>query len=116
MSFEQTLAPGHVKLWDLDHPNLATLKLELDSGHERTFTYGVRKVEVRGADLLFNGKPIRLGGANRAGDHPRFGLVDPREVVEQDGRLLKEAGLDWPACNTTPSRWRCWIGPIAMDC
>jgi beta-glucuronidase len=94
LSFEQVLAPRQVKLWDLDHPNLATLTLKLDTGHERAFSYGVRKVEVRGTQLLLNGRPIRLGGANRAGDHPRFGLVEPREVVERDGRLLKAAGLE----------------------
>jgi beta-glucuronidase len=94
LNFEQVLAPRQVKLWDLDHPNLATLRLTLNTGHERSLTYGVRKVEVRGTELLLNGKPIRLGGANRAGDHPRFGLVDPLAVVEADGRLLKEAGLE----------------------
>jgi beta-glucuronidase len=92
--FEQTLPASRVRLWDIDHPNLSTLTLRLSTGHERAFTYGVRKIGVRGTDLLLNGNPIRLGGANRAGDHPRFGLVEPREVIEEDGRLLKRAGLE----------------------
>jgi beta-glucuronidase len=94
MTFEQTLPATQVQLWDLDHPRLSRIALKLGAGHERSFTYGVRKVEVRGTELLLNGRRIRLGGANRAGDHPRFGLVEPLEVVEQDGKLLKEAGLE----------------------
>lgn len=76
-------------MWDLDYPRLSTLTLRIAGGHERTFSYGVRKFEVRGTQLLLNGHPIRLGGANRAGDHPRFGLVEPQEVIEQDGSLLE---------------------------
>jgi beta-glucuronidase len=94
LNFEQTLAPDHVKLWDLDHPNLSMLTLRLDQGDTRTFTYGVRKIEVRDTELLLNGRPLRLGGANRAGDHPRYGLVEPAEVVRLDGRMLKQAGLE----------------------
>ena len=94
VSFEQTVPADRVRLWDFDHPNVSSLTLKLNTGHERTFTYGVRKIEVHETELLLNGHPFRLGGANRAGDHPRFGLVEPREVVERDGQLLKEAGLD----------------------
>ena len=44
--------------------------------------------------LLLNGEPIKMAGANRAADHPKYGSMEPAEVVEQDLRLMKEAGLE----------------------
>ena len=54
---------------------------------------------MRGAELQLNGRPVRLGGANRPSDDPKFGLLEPIEVVERDVRLMKAAGMELQRIN-----------------
>ncbi|MPY88738.1 MAG: beta-galactosidase [Luteitalea sp.] len=97
-----TLPKEAVRLWTLDRPSLYRMRaaLETSSGEnaatidQHEVTFGIRRIEIRGTELLLNGEPVRLGGANRAGEHPRFGLIEPRDVVEADLRLMKTAGLE----------------------
>jgi beta-glucuronidase len=65
--------------------------------HEATF--GIRRFEVRGEELHLNGRPVRLGGANRPSDDPKFGLIEPVAVVERDLRLMKTAGMELQRIN-----------------
>ena len=91
-----------VELWDQDHPRLYRLKTELLSGdpqeqpssdaHEVTF--GIRSIEVRKTELLLNGKPVKLGGGNRHSDHPEFGLIEPKQVIDEDMALMKNANME----------------------
>jgi len=99
-----------VALWDVDHPNLYRVRSVLLNQSDastiasanasakdqtaHTATFGIRKIEVRGTQLLLNGEPVKYGGANRASDHPRFGLIEPREVIDGDLRLMKTAGME----------------------
>jgi len=55
--------------------------------------FGVRSIEARG-QLLLNGEPVRMGGANRHSDHPRFGLIEPKDVVALDMKLMKAANME----------------------
>ena len=98
-----TLPAADVALWDQDHPTLYQLHTEirkdeptqsaLEDAHEVTF--GIRKIEVRKTELLLNGRPIRMGGANRHSDHPKFGLIEPKEVVDTDMALMKTANMEF---------------------
>lgn len=98
---EQTLTTSlplaDVQLWGLDTPELYFSQLTLNGSNpvqRHTERFGMRAIEIDGPSLKLNGEPIRLAGANRAFDHPKFGTIDPPEVVAEDGRLLKEAGLE----------------------
>lgn len=88
-----------VRLWDVDRPNLYSLRTRLwkadgTLGDEPDAVgFGIRKIEARAGQLLLNGEPIRMGGANRHADHPRFGSVDPREVIDSDMRQMKRANM-----------------------
>jgi beta-glucuronidase len=87
-----------VRLWGLDRPTLYRARIELTtepSGLDaHATTFGIRRFEVRGTELHLNGRPVRLGGANRPSDDPKFGLLEPVEVVERDLKLMKAAGME----------------------
>ncbi len=92
-----------VRLWGLDTPvlyNLATSIEGLETS--RPVSFGIRKFEVRGTELLLNGFPIRLAGANRVASGVVFGQDDPLEFVEKDLRLMKEAGLEFMRMHHVP--------------
>jgi beta-glucuronidase len=91
--FAFELRKGEVALWHPDTPVLYRVRAGIaeDSLEDR---FGIRRVEVRNAQLLLNGEPIRMGGANREADDPQFGLIEPASVIERDLRLMKEAGLE----------------------
>jgi beta-glucuronidase len=59
-----------------------------------TATFGIRRIETRGRQLLLNGEPIRMGGGNRHSDHPKYGLIDPAEVIDLDMTLMKNGGME----------------------
>jgi beta-galactosidase len=84
-----------VKLWHFDHPHLYVLEASLLLGdetiHTATTTFGVRRIEVRGAEFRLNGEPVRLAGVERmAGSHPDFGMAEPASWIEHDHADLKE--------------------------
>jgi beta-glucuronidase len=101
-----SLSRTQVALWNVDAPNLYEMRASVwegaspgEASHVLPANFGIRKVELRDAQLLLNGEPIRMGGANRPSDHPRYGLVEPDEVVNADMRMMKEAGMDFSRIN-----------------
>ena len=97
-----TLERSVVELWDQDHPRLYQLRTGLGAGDARTdvpgdiheVTFGIRSIEVRKTELLLNGKPVKMGGSNRHSDHPDFGLIEPKQVIDQDMALMKNANME----------------------
>ena len=95
------LAREQVRLWDVDHPVLYTLRtlLRINDGgaaadEPEAVLFGIRKLEAKGGRLLLNGEPVRMGGANRHADHPRYGSMDPQDVIETDMRQMKRANME----------------------
>ena len=90
---ETTLKAADVKLWSIDQPTLYDLKVVAATDTVRTH-FGIRKVEVRNAQMLLNGQPIKVAGGNRVVDYPGLGSLEPDWLVEKDMRLMKEAGME----------------------
>jgi beta-glucuronidase len=83
-----------VQLWSVDDPQLYEALAILEKDTVRT-KFGIRKLAVKGVQLLLNGKPIRMGGANRPTDYPGYGSIDPDSVVFKDLQLMKQAGMEF---------------------
>lgn len=91
---QTTLKATDVKLWSVDQPTLYDLRVVAGTDTVSTH-FGIRKVEVRDAQLLLNGKPIKVAGGNRVVDYPGLGSMEPDWVIEKDLRLMKEAGMEF---------------------
>lgn len=90
---ETALKAADVKLWSVDQPTLYDLQVVVATDTVRTH-FGIRKVEVKGTQLLLNGQPIKVAGGNRVVDYPKLGSLEPDWLVEKDLRLMKEAGME----------------------
>lgn len=95
-----------VRPWELSAPAVYTSLATLDdsaSAHRANF--GFRTIEIRDAQFLLNGRPMRWAGANRARGHPVHGGIDPDALVAQDMQLMKDAGLVFSRIqHTAPGR------------
>jgi beta-glucuronidase len=84
-------SPG---LWSPETPNLYNVILRL--GHDEVlFKAGLRTIEVKGTDILLNGKKIFLKGISKHEDHPALGASQTPELIENDIRLIKEMGANY---------------------
>lgn len=90
LSFEA----GDVRPWDIDRPNLYTLRmrLELDGRAVGTYAYrfGFREVEVRTDGFFLNGERVKLRGLNRHQSFPYVGYAMPKHAQYGDAEILKE--------------------------
>ena len=84
--------------WSAEDPYLYRLDVRLKDGKKVLqtlhFNVGFRKVEIRGSDLLVNGKRVLIKGVNRHELDPDGGYVMTRERMEQDIRLMKELNVN----------------------
>ena len=55
---------------------------------------GFRRVEIRGPELLVNGRPILIKGVNRHDHDPRRGKAVTRESIEADVLLMKQHNIN----------------------
>ena len=76
-----TLASAH--LWSLRDPYLYDASVELP-GDSLTAHFGVREIRVEGTQLLLNGHPVHLFGANRVSEDPKEGLRESDAIIERD--------------------------------
>jgi len=82
--------------WSPEHPRLYDVKLSIDDGDVVADRVGFRQIEVRGADILLNGRPVFLRGISLHEENP---LRGGRAYSEEDARLLlgwaKELGCNF---------------------
>jgi hypothetical protein len=94
-----TCVVPRVRPWTPESPNLYEAVIELRVGGrvvERvTRKIGFRAVEVRGSELLVNGKRVKLAGACHHETYPLTGRADTARWAETDVRLMKEANLNY---------------------
>lgn len=87
------------QLWDIDTPNLYTIKARIVYGNkvldEVTETFGMRKVEAKGEEILLNGRPVYLIGALDQDFYPFTHYNPPSEDFVRDQLILaKKMGLN----------------------
>lgn len=87
------------KLWSAESPDLYTLSVTvLDSKaaekEVNTLRFGFRSVEISGNQMLVNGQPIIIKGANRHEISPYGGYVMTREEMVRDVKIMKELNIN----------------------
>ncbi len=85
--------PG-VKTWSAETPYLYTLIVTQIGGEEIPVKVGFRSVEIKDAQLLVNGKPVLIKGADRHELDPDGGYVVSRERMIQDIKLMKQLNIN----------------------
>ncbi|MCW2902851.1 MAG: glycoside hydrolase family 2 barrel [Streptosporangiaceae bacterium] len=94
--------------WSEETPDLYTLVLALTDPSGRTThltreSVGFRKIEVRGRQLLVNGKRILIKGVNRAETDPDTGRHQTRGRMESDVALMKRLNVNAVRTSHYPS-------------
>jgi len=89
----------HPRLWSVDHPNLYTLRLQLQKAdgtivEQTTQQVGFRTIEIADGRLLINGRAIKIRGVNRHEHDPYRARVMTEELMKQDLQLMKQANIN----------------------
>lgn len=87
------------KKWSAETPYLYTLSFILKDKKGNIVEVvnqkvGFRTVKIDGGQLLVNGKPIYIKGANRHETDPETGQTISRERMEQDVKMMKEFNIN----------------------
>lgn len=87
-----------IKQWNAEHPYLYTVTITLTSANEvlmaTSTKIGFRKVEIKGGNLLVNGKPILIKGVNRHEHDEHKGHVISKEAMLKDIELFKKYNIN----------------------
>jgi beta-galactosidase len=85
--------------WDAEHPNLYRLEVKIKQGGKETYSFhkeiGFRALKIVADQMLVNGKPVKLRGANRHDLHPTLGRVSTPYYDSLDVKLLKESNINF---------------------
>ena len=85
-------------LWSSEKPNLYDVDIVLSSKGKELEHFnnhlGVRKVEIKGEVIYYNGKAIKIKGVNRHEFHPRTGRTMDRATMELDLKMIKQANIN----------------------
>jgi beta-galactosidase len=88
-----------VNPWTAETPARHDLTVTLVDGRGTevdrvTLAVGFRRVEIRGAELLVNGRAVLIKGVNRHDHDPRRGKAVTRESIEADVLLMKQHNIN----------------------
>ena len=61
---------------------------------EDSVPVGFRQTEIRGTEILINGKPVKFRGTCHHDSHPLLGRAVTAELERQDLKLMREANLN----------------------
>ena len=88
----------NAKPWTAETPNLYALSVTLADGNGTIESIrqrvGFRHIEISGGQVLLNGQPILIKGANRHEMDPEGGYVISRERMLEDIRVMKELNIN----------------------
>ncbi len=101
-----------VKPWTPETPHLYRLLLEVREANGElsevaTTRVGFRTVEIRGHQLLVNGRAITVRGVNRHETHPETGHVVGEQTMRRDLALMKQHNINAVRSSHYPNdpRW-----------
>lgn len=101
LSEKQTFdfAVNNPKKWSAEIPNLYQVNFTLKDKKGAVVevihqNVGFRKVEIKGGQLLVNGKAIYIKGVNRHETDPVTGQTVSKERMEEDIKLMKEFNIN----------------------
>ncbi|MDO4336424.1 MAG: glycoside hydrolase family 2 TIM barrel-domain containing protein [Bacteroidales bacterium] len=81
--------------WTAETPYLYTLKAEMEGSDETVpVNVGFRKIELRGGQILVNGKPVLFKGADRHELDPDGGYVVSPERMLQNIAIMKQLNIN----------------------
>ncbi len=88
-----------VAAWSAENPVLYEYVVSLLDANRKTLEAGIqkigfRRIEIKNAQLLVNGKPIMVHGVNRHEHDERKGHVPTRELMLEDIRLMKQNNIN----------------------
>lgn len=87
-----------VRLWSAETPWLYTLKVEAYNkkgvSETTSIKFGFRDVRIENAQLLVNGQPVLIKGANRHELNPYKGYVVSKADMIQDILLMKQLNIN----------------------
>ncbi|MCC7473748.1 MAG: discoidin domain-containing protein [Pirellulales bacterium] len=86
------------KPWTAERPNLYALSVGLMSGGTALEHFdtrvGIRQTEIRGTEILVNGKPVKFRGTCHHDSHPMMGRAVTPSLIRKDLELMKKANLN----------------------
>jgi beta-galactosidase len=112
-------------LWDVENPNLYTVKATLVSGKKEWdsehFTIGIRSFELKPDGFYLNGKKRFLNGTNRHQEYPYLGYAISDASNYRDAIKIKNAGFDFVRLSHYPQSESFMqacdeLGLITMNC
>ncbi|MCO6484076.1 MAG: DUF4981 domain-containing protein [Flavobacteriales bacterium] len=89
----------HVQAWSAETPHLYTLFLTLKDRDGQVLEVvpqriGFKRVEIKGSDLLVNGKRVWILGVNRHEHHPRTGHTLTHADMRKDLEMMKQLNIN----------------------
>ncbi len=85
---------GNIELWDLKHPKLYQVTVQLHDGEkladEISTRIGFREARFTPDGFQLNGKTVKLRGLNRHQTYPYVGAAMPARVQRQDALILRK--------------------------
>lgn len=100
------------RLWSAEHPNLYTLRLQLQDDKGQAIEQvnqkvGFRTIEIKDGQLLVNGQAIKIRGVNRHEHAPHTARVMSEALMLKDLRLMKKANINAVRTSHYPNcpRW-----------
>lgn len=96
--YSRTISVGEVREWAPESPVLYDISaLLLEGGKpvdDLIDRVGFRQVEIRGKDILLNGKRLRIKGFCRHEDHPQFCCALSLGAIAQDIQIAVDLGAN----------------------
>ena len=94
----KTLEFNGAKPWSAETPHLYTLIIKASKGGKVLEVVrqkvGFRHIEIKGGQLLVNGQPILIKGADRHELDPDGGYIVSMERMRQDIRIMKQLNIN----------------------
>ncbi|CAL2102093.1 Beta-galactosidase, family GH2 lipoprotein precursor [Tenacibaculum sp. 190130A14a] len=84
----------NVKAWSAEVPNLYQLNISLNNNQFIKKNIGFKRVEIKNAQVLINGKAIYFKGVDRHETDPHTGHVVSKESMLKDILLMKQNNIN----------------------